>query len=1251
MTGLTIASSTNAGYYLSNTTFSPVTVLAGVTITDASFAALSSGLNIYWTIINSGTLAGTGTGTDSQGIWLYKTGGAITNTTGGSISGYYVGVSVSNSGTVVNEGQIVTTETVGARLTVGGATYIPTSAGVLLGGGGVSNASGGSITGYYVGVSISNSGTVVNDGKIVTTGTAGSGFIYSSGAFTATSAGVLLGGGGVSNAGTGTIFGYFEGVAIGGGGSVVNAGTIVAGSYSDGFGVVLTAGGSVTNAQDGVIVGDYVGIRAFGAPASVLNQGYIAGKNGIGVILTVGGSVTNAHGGAIYGTQDGILTAGQPATVLNQGYIGGENGFGVGLAAGGMLSNISTGTVSGNIYGYRDGLVGYGTNPLTVINDAGAVIAGGHFGVYAGTGNVATVTNAGAIYGYRVAGAVLLDAGSIDNQPLGLIGGLDDGIFASGTAAVTITNAGGVFGYDFAGALLEAGGSVTNTGSFSGQFYGIDVNNAPGTVVNAGTISASVLYQTADTSFDSAGVQLNDGGVVTNSSGGIITSYWTGVQIFNALGSVMNAGTIVASVGSLSANTTFASVGVQLADGGSVTNTSGGTIASYSVGVQIFNAIGTVLNAGTISASATIQAADTIFGSAGVQLDDGGVVTNSSDGVIRSNWVGVQIYNAAGTVVNAGSISDAAYKNGAGVQLDDGGLVTNSAGAHISSKWMGVQIGGQGSDPGGTVINQGTIVAADALGDGAGVWIHGPGAITNTPGGLISGGAFGIVAYYQTTVINQGTIFGTEYAFDAINAGFADRIVDAPGAVFSGIVSGGNTLGSAVYSTLELASGSSTGTIVNIGTFVDFGLVALDAGATWSVGGSVAAGETVTFGGANSSLILASPSADAATMTGFVKSDTIALSGITDVTGLSFNGNTLIVSESGDAGLTLVFAAPVPLSYAVVGDATDLFVPCFLPGTHILTDHGEVLVEKLVVGDTIVTLSGRTRRLCWIGQGRTLATRGRRSAATPVIVRKGALADNLPHLDLHITKGHSLYFDGALIPVEFLVNHRSIVWDDRAQEVTVFHLELDAHDVLIANGVAAESYRDDGNRWLFQNANAGWDQPPKPPCAPVLTGGPLVDAIWQRILDRAGPRPGLPLTDDPDLHLLADGVRVDAVERQDHVLVFRLTGRPAAVRIASREAVPAELGLARDPRSLGVALRRIAVRQGTKFVVLKADDARLADGFHAYESAKDLRWTDGNAALPPETFARFTGGIEVVLHLAETTQYPNDGISSARAAA
>lgn len=314
-------------------------------------------------------------------------------------------------------------------------------------------------------------------------------------------------------------------------------------------------------------------------------------------------------------------------------------------------------------------------------------------------------------------------------------------------------------------------------------------------------------------------------------------------------------------------------------------------------------------------------------------------------------------------------------------------------------------------------------------------------------------------------------------------------------------------------------------------------------------------------------------------------------------------------------------------------------VACFLPGTHILTDRAEVPVEKLRVGDTVATSSGQARPIVWIGTGQVLATRGRRTAATPVIVRKGALAPNVPHQDLRATKGHSLYIDNVLIQIEFLVNHRSILWDDRAQEVTVYHLELDTHDVLLANGAPAESYRNDGNRWLFQNANSGWHLPPKPPYAPVLTGGPIVDAVWRRLLDRAGPRPGVPLTADSDLHLLVDGTRLDAGVRTGDFHIFNFPEAPGEVRVVSRAAAPQELGLARDPRCLGVALRRIVVRQNTRFHKFDASDKRLEEGFHAFEVDNGFRWTDGDALLPPEMFDGLSGPIEVVLHIGAIAQY------------
>ncbi len=95
-------------------------------------------------------------------------------------------------------------------------------------------------------------------------------------------------------------------------------------------------------------------------------------------------------------------------------------------------------------------------------------------------------------------------------------------------------------------------------------------------------------------------------------------------------------------------------------------------------------------------------------------------------------------------------------------------------------------------------------------------------------------------------------------------------------------------------------------------------------------------------------------------------------------------------------------------------DQTFTFSPlCFLPGSGIATPSGEVLVEALVVGDLVVTASGAVRPIVWIGTGQVMTRRGERTAATPVIVRKGALGPLGPNRDLRVTKAHSFLLDAC----------------------------------------------------------------------------------------------------------------------------------------------------------------------------------------------------------------------------------------------
>ena len=117
--------------------------------------------------------------------------------------------------------------------------------------------------------------------------------------------------------------------------------------------------------------------------------------------------------------------------------------------------------------------------------------------------------------------------------------------------------------------------------------------------------------------------------------------------------------------------------------------------------------------------------------------------------------------------------------------------------------------------------------------------------------------------------------------------------------------------------------------------------------------------------------------------------------------------------------------------------------------------------------------------------------------------------------------------------------------------------------------------------------------------------------------------------------------------RREAVYGFRLPARPTSIVVASRAGVPASLGTVRDPRTLGVALRQVTMRQGARFMLIDADDERLSGGFHGYEPADRLRWTNGAGVLPAGEFARFDAGAEVIVRLGGATQYPLE----ARAAA
>jgi hypothetical protein len=154
------------------------------------------------------------------------------------------------------------------------------------------------------------------------------------------------------------------------------------------------------------------------------------------------------------------------------------------------------------------------------------------------------------------------------------------------------------------------------------------------------------------------------------------------------------------------------------------------------------------------------------------------------------------------------------------------------------------------------------------------------------------------------------------------------------------------------------------------------------------------------------------------------------------------------------------------------GPTDQVTIACFAAGTRVLAMSGEVTVENLRIRDRVVTMSGQSLPVRWIGH-RHLDCAGHADPEKvwPVRVRVGAFGAAVPHRDLLISPDHAVLFEGSLIPIRYLINGRTIV-QEQVDKVTYYHVELSSHDVILAEGLPCESYLDTGNRAAFANGGA-----------------------------------------------------------------------------------------------------------------------------------------------------------------------------------
>lgn len=782
-----------------------------------------------------------------------------------------------------------------------------------------------------------------------------------------------------------------------------------------------------------------------------------------------------------------------------------------------------------------------------------------------------------------------------------------------------------------------------DTATFGAGNEAVTGDGAVGQLQVNGTVTLSGNVQTDG----SAGAVVDDGGALILANGAVLTTSTTlvvgqaGAGTLAMLdGSVVAADMVVGAAtgsnGAVIASTSFQVsrdlvVGAAGAGTMRLDDSSGAAFDNNATLGQWARGIGSaIISGGFWSSAGTLTVGDRGTADLRIEADANGRSGQATDSVAilgnAANSSG-QVTVDQGLWLTTGTLTIGA--GGRGILIVQGGAVSvgTLATSTIDSGVGTVAIGGAGGGSGLVEIGGGGALTASgniSVGSSGGAGVLQVGLSQGDSGlvsvtGTLTIGANGVVLVDSTTTTAAlASVTATASAFDVLAGGRLSG---------SGIV-GGPGNGSGAY---LLAAIDNAGTITASGgrllLYGDVqgtrGTLEIDGGATLELQGAATASQTVTFSGREAEITLDDPAGLAATIQGFTVSDTIDLPGF-EADSASWNDGTLTVS-GGPQSLTLLLAGAYSADqFVVVSDQHGgalVEIPCFARGTHIDTPRGDVAVEDLRAGDVVMTASHGAQIVEWIGERLVDCRRHPRPGNVwPVRVRAGAFGNDLPRRDLLLSPDHSLFIDGVLIPVRHLMDG-AVVVQERRDRVHYFHVELPRHDVLLAEGLPAESYLDTGNRHAFANGAAQMRLHPEfgplswhdDACAPLCTRGPKLAAAKRR-LRAESLRRGDRMADAADLHVRMGDRRIRAAAIKGKLHRFLLPRGAREVQLVSRSGVPAKIDVrSNDRRRLGVRIDAILLAGRP----VPLDSAELGEGFHPIErnGNERWRWTDGAACL------------------------------------
>jgi hypothetical protein len=573
--------------------------------------------------------------------------------------------------------------------------------------------------------------------------------------------------------------------------------------------LTITASGGVNATATGADAIDGDSSTAW----AISNAGKISSASGYGVSLAgAGSSVTNYAGGSISGTGStsfniisGVAITGASGTVTNGGTISvSGGGYGVHLAGGGTVTNshIVTGGEDGVLIEGAPGQINNTGAISASVDDGAALFAGGTIT------NSATGSIQGSLVGPAAAGVFIQGSGNLQND--GIVKGNKYGVFLS--AGGSVTNGAGD-----ASANISAVGSV----GVSGTSFGVFVTGNSATVTNYGTIDGGPAA-------GSEGAELDEGGNVTNNSGGTIRG--TGFGLFvtgNSAATVTNAGAISGTIASVE----FAGTGAN-----TLTLQTGSTLTGDAIGSTSGGATNALVLQGKGTANNNFDNFNTLDVQANASWTLGGDSTFGATTVSSGKLV-VAGDLSSGPATLGDAAGDLAQlmiaSTGSWDILGDSGIgLGNSPSSLISNSGLFDKTGGSGTSAiAPQLVNKGSVLVSSGT-------LDLEGAVSGKGEDTISGGS---TLEFDSTVGGGQTVDFSGGALDLLDpqgfsgkiAGFAspDMVQLAGEWNFSSFSETGNGM----MGNLTLSSGGTTNTFHFLGDYTasDFSIA---SGATTIIG-------------------------------------------------------------------------------------------------------------------------------------------------------------------------------------------------------------------------------------------------------------------------------------------------------------------------------------------------------------------------------------------------------------------------------